>query len=142
MITSGYFNPLHKGHVRLINEARKIGDELVVIVNNDEQVKLKGSFPFMDEKERVEIVSALRAIDRVVLSVDKDKTVCRTLEWIRPRPTIFAKGGDSTSKNIPEMAICNLYGIKIALGVGGDKIQSSSWLINKAKGLWKYDRKN
>jgi cytidyltransferase-like protein len=119
--TSGYFNPLHKGHVRLIQEARKLGDRLVVIVNNDTQVRLKGSVPFMDEMERLEIVSALRDVDQAVLSIDDDSTVCKTLSRIRPN--LFAKGGDSTSSNVPEQEIC-----QVVFGVGGGKIQSSSWL--------------
>ena len=121
--TSLYGNPIHKGHVRLMEEARKLGDYLVVIVNNDKQVALKGSKVFMDEQERCEIVKALRCVDEVVLSIDEDRTVRKTLESIKP--DIFAKGGDSTDENVPEKGIC-----PIVFGVGGGKIQSSSWLKN------------
>lgn len=119
--TSGYFNPLHIGHLKLIKEAKALGDYLVVIVNNDEQVKLKGSKIFQDENERVEIVKALKYVDKVVLSIDKDRTIRETLKKINP--DIFAKGGDSTPENTPEKDLVN-----VVYGVGGDKIQSSSWL--------------
>ncbi len=129
VVTSGYFNPLHIGHVTLFREAKRLGDYLIVIVNNDHQVKLKGSKPFMDEKERCAIIKALKYVDEVVLSIDRDKTIKRTLSMIRPN--IFAKGGDSTPLNVPEIDVCNKYDIEIVYGVGGGKIQSSSWL--KAK---------
>ncbi len=122
--TSGYFNPLHIGHIRLIQEAKALGDWLTVIVNNDDQVLLKGSKVFMSEIERCQIIKALACVDEVILSVDNDRTVCKTLTLISP--DIFAKGGDSTPDNVPEQAIC-----KVVFGVGGGKIQSSSWL--KAK---------
>jgi len=127
--TSGYFNPLHIGHVRLIQAARRLGDRLVVIVNNDAQVKLKGSVPFMDEAERVEIVRAIAGVDEVVLSIDKDKTVRETLKLVRP--DIFAKGGDSVIQLVPESHTCRDMGTKIRYGVGGEKVQSSSSLIKK-----------
>ena len=137
IITSGYFNPLHIGHINLIREAKNLGDFLIVIVNNDEQVKLKGSTPFMEAKERVEIVKALRYADEVVLSVDKDKTVAESLKLIAKKyqgDFHFAKGGDRNSGNIPnsETEVCKNFDIKIINGVGGDKVQSSSWLLKKA----------
>jgi len=131
VVASGYFNPLHIGHVRYFKEAKKLGTKLVVIINTDEQVRLKGGFRFMKTEERAEIVSSLRFVDDVVISIDKDKTICKTLEFIKP--DIFAKGGDSTLDNIPdtEKEVCERLGIKMVLGVGGGKVQSSSWLINK-----------
>ncbi|MBN2197979.1 adenylyltransferase/cytidyltransferase family protein [Candidatus Wolfebacteria bacterium] len=127
---SGYFNPVHIGHVRLLNEAKKLGTKLVVIVNNDFQVKLKGSVPFMNEKERIEIISSFIQVDKVVLSIDKDKSVCKTLEFIKPN--IFANGGDKTRKNIPEVSVCKKINCKMVFNVGkGGKIQSSSWLLKK-----------
>lgn len=125
--TSGYFNPLHTGHLRLLKEAKKHGDYLVVIVNNDEQVKLKGSVPFMNQDERVEILKAIKYVDKVVLSIDKDRTVVETLRRINP--DIFVKGGDSTEENVPESKL----GISIIFGVGGNKTQSSSWLLKNIK---------
>ncbi len=120
--TSGYFNPLHIGHIQLLKEAKSLGDYLVVIVNNDHQVALKGSVPFMKEGERAEIIRALACVDEVVLSIDRNRTVCETLRMISP--DIFAKGGDSTDENVPEKSLCK----RLVLGVGGGKIQSSSWL--------------
>jgi cytidyltransferase-like protein len=138
IITSGYFNPLHIGHINLIREAKKLGDFLVVVVNNDEQVKVKGSFPFMPEQERIEIIKALRYADDVILALDQDKTVALSLEEVaRKYPNdelFFAKGGDRNAGNIPEneVKVCQKYRIQIINGVGGDKVQSSSWLINRA----------
>jgi cytidyltransferase-like protein len=128
---SGYFNPIHIGHIKLFEEAKKLGNKLVVVVNNDRQVKLKGSAPFMKEKERIGIIAALAVVDKVVLAVDKDRTVCKTLELVKP--DIFANGGDRTRKNIPEVAVCNKMGCQMVFGVGGKKVQSSSWLLNKFK---------
>ncbi len=125
--TSGYFNPLHIGHLKLLEEAKALGDYLVVIVNNDEQVNLKGSKPFMNQEERCEIVRALKCVDEVVLSIDYGKSICNTLEMINP--DVFAKGGDSTLDNVLEKVLCEKLKIKLVLGIGGDKIQSSSWLL-------------
>jgi D-beta-D-heptose 7-phosphate kinase/D-beta-D-heptose 1-phosphate adenosyltransferase len=124
--TSGYYNPFHKGHLKLLEEASKLGDWLVVIVNNDEQVKLKGSKVFMDEEERCDIMRTIRYVDEVVLSIDKDRTVRLTLDMIKPN--IFVKGGDSTPENVPEKDVCDKNGTTILFDIGGDKIQSSSWL--------------
>ncbi|MES2437316.1 MAG: adenylyltransferase/cytidyltransferase family protein [Patescibacteria group bacterium] len=130
--TSGYFNPLHKGHVRLIQEAKKLGDYLIVIVNNDEQVKLKGSVPFMTAHERAEIVAALKAVDEVIIALDDDRTVRKTLQHIKPH--VFAKGGDTMSPlDIPETEVCSVLNIEMVFGVGGGKIQSSSWLKDGIK---------
>ena len=120
---SGYFDPIHVGHLEYINMAKKLGDKLVVIVNNNYQCELKKSKPFMDEKDRVTIVSNLKNVDEVFLSIDKDKTVCASLEKIKP--DIFANGGDRKNYEIPESVICKKYDIKIIDGLG-DKIRSSS----------------
>ena len=138
IITSGYFNPLHIGHINLIKKSKELGDFLVVIVNNDEQVKIKGSFPFMPEQERIEIVKALRYADEVILSIDKDATQAKSLESVaknHPNAELFfAKGGDRHSGNIPENEVraCKDFNITVVDGVGGDKIQSSSQLIKNA----------
>ena len=120
---SGYFDPIHIGHLEYINMAKKLGDKLVVIVNNNYQCELKKGKPFMDEKDRLTIVSNLKNVDEVFLSVDKDKTVCASLEKIKP--DIFANGGDRKNYEIPESVICKKYDIKIIDGLG-DKIRSSS----------------
>jgi len=128
---SGYFNPIHSGHISLFNEAKKLGDYLIVIINNDAQVKVKGSVPFMEVKERAEIIKNLRMVDRVFISIDKDKTVCKTLEKVKP--DIFANGGDRKArKDIPETEVCDRLGIKMIFGVGVKKTQSSSKIIKKA----------
>lgn len=126
---SGYFNPLHKGHLDLFEDAKKFADKLHVIVNNDYQVRLKGRVPFMEENERVRMLEALTIVDDVTLSIDNDKTVDKTLEQLQP--DFFANGGDrSDVSSIPELGTCRRYDIQLMLGVGGsEKIQSSSSLI-------------
>ncbi len=141
IITSGYFNPLHIGHINLIKDAKKLGDFLVVIVNNDEQVRIKGSVPFMPEQERIEIIKALRYADEVLLSIDRDATQTESLKFVAlkyPGDLYFAKGGDRNANNIPdgEKEVCKKFNIKIINGVGGEKVQSSSVLIkNSIAGL-------
>jgi D-beta-D-heptose 7-phosphate kinase/D-beta-D-heptose 1-phosphate adenosyltransferase len=125
---SGYFNPLHKGHVEYLEKAKSLGHKLVVIVNSDSQRALKGSKEFMDQDERMTIVKALRCVDEVFLSVDEDSTVCKSL--VAVKPDVFAKGGDRFSNEIPEAEICEYLGITMVDGLG-NKIQSSSWLLNK-----------
>ena len=120
---SGYFDPIHVGHLEYIIEAKKLGDKLIVIVNNNHQCVLKKGKPFMDEKDRVLIASSLKDVDEVFLSVDHDKTVCKSLELLKP--DIFANGGDRKNYEIPESAICKKYNIQIIDGLG-EKIRSSS----------------
>ncbi len=130
---SGYFNPLHVGHLEMIERARKLGDKLVAIVNNDHQVALKGSVPFMPAKDRLQIIAALRDVDEVFLAVDKDKTVCLSLAKIKPN--IFANGGDRKSiGDVPEYPICQELGIIMVDGLG-KKIRASSEMIAKAAAL-------
>ncbi len=127
---SGYFNPLHVGHLEMISGAKKLADKLIVIINNDFQVKLKGSVAFMSLKDRVKIMSALADVDEVFVSIDRDKTVCRSLEKLKP--DIFANGGDRKSiGDVPEYEICQKYGIKMVDGLG-KKIRASSELISQA----------
>ena len=127
---SGYFNPLHVGHLEMIEKAKKLGDKLVVIINNDHQVKLKGSVPFMKQEDRIKIIKALRDVDEVFLSIDKDKTVCKSLSKVKPN--IFANGGDRKSiGDVPEYPICQKLGITMVDGLGR-KIRASSELIKKA----------
>ena len=137
VITSGFFNPVHIGHINLFREAKKLCDFLIVIINNDEQVKFKGSINFMPEQERVEIVKAIKYVDDVFLSIDKDISVSESLRTIAEKypgtELFFAKGGDRNASNIPESerTVCNKFNIKIINGVGGEKVQSSSWLLKK-----------
>lgn len=128
VVASGYFNPLHRGHVEYLIRAKELGDHLTVIVNSDLQRSLKGSKEFMDEQERLYIVSSLRCVDEVFLSIDKDPTVCESLAHLHPH--IFAKGGDRFSTEIPEAKVCERLGIRMVDGLGA-KVQSSSWLLDK-----------
>jgi len=121
--TSGYFDPLHVGHLECLELAKQLGDKLIVIVNSDLQAKLKKGESFMNEQDRMEIVLALKCVDEVYLSIDKDKSQCETLRHIKP--DIFAKGGDRMSDEIPESKVCKELGIKIVDGLG-EKIRSSS----------------
>jgi len=127
---SGYFNPLHVGHLDMIEMASKLGNKLVVIINNDRQVKIKGSVPFMSLADRVRIIAALRDVDEVFVSIDNDKTVCKSLAKIKP--DIFANGGDRHNINdVPEYPICQKLGIAMVDGLG-KKIRASSELIKRA----------
>jgi len=120
---SGYFDPIHVGHVEYINNAKKLGDWLVVIVNNNKQCALKKGKHFMDEKDRVLIVKNIKAVDEVFLSIDDDKTVCKSLKEVNP--DVFANGGDRKNYEIPESIVCKENNIEIIDGLG-DKIRSSS----------------
>lgn len=139
IITSGFFNPVHIGHINLMRESRKLGDLLVVIVNNDNQVRLKGSMEFMQEQERMGIIKSIHGVDQAVLSIDQDISVAKSLERVALQhpgaELIFAKGGDRNASNIPEEEknVCEKFGIKIVNGVGGSKVQSSSWLLKKVR---------
>ena len=133
IIVSGYFNPIHKGHIEYFNNAKKLADKLFVIVNSDYQRSLKGSKKFQYEDERMIIVSNIKAVDKVILSIDNDSTVCKTLNQIfvdfgLEYELYFANGGDQNNETIPERDVCNKVGIKLIDGLG-EKIQSSSWLL-------------
>ena len=135
IIVSGYFNPLHKGHLELFTKAKNKVDALWVIVNSDLQRELKGSKIFMDEDERLIIVKSIGIVDKAIVSIDKDKTQCASLsslakEYSADYDLFFANGGDQNNESIPEVSICKELGIKLIEGLG-DKIQSSSWLLKK-----------
>ena len=135
VIVSGYFNPIHKGHLEYFNNAKDLADALFVIINSDLQRALKGSKEFQLEQERLFIVSNIKAVDKAILSVDKDRTVCASLEKIsndygNTYDLAFANGGDQNNDTIPERSTCERVGIALIDGLG-DKIQSSSWLLNK-----------
>ena len=120
---SGYFDPIHIGHLDYLELAKKLGDKLVVIVNNNHQCKLKKGKPFMDELDRMRIVESLGIVDEVFLSIDSDRSVCKSLEEIKP--DIFANGGDRATSEVPESVVCKKYNVKMVDGLG-DKIRSSS----------------
>lgn len=128
---SGYFDPFHVGHLEYLNQSKKIGNKLVVIVNSDHQARLKKGQPFMPAAERCKIISALKCVDRVIESIDIDRTVCETLRIMEPKPDYFCNGGDQNNDTIPEVAVCRTRGIELRDGFG-EKIQSSSWLLKTA----------
>jgi cytidyltransferase-like protein len=133
IIVSGYFNPLHKGHIEYFHLAKSNGDKLFVIINNDQQRELKKSKKFMLEDERVLIINELAISDKAILSIDKDRTVCKTLKEIHRTynekfDLYFANGGDQNNDSIPESNVCKDLGIKL-IDQLGSKIQSSSWIL-------------
>lgn len=135
IIVSGYFNPIHKGHIEYFQNAKFNGDELFVIVNNDYQRALKGSKEFQDELERVFIVENLKSVDKCFLAIDRDRTVVKSIKLIfnefgSDYQLAFANGGDQNNDTIPERVVCEELGIELIDGLGC-KIQSSSWLLNK-----------
>jgi len=136
VMVSGGFDPIHIGHVRYMQEAKKLGDKLIVILNNENWFKIKGKhkYVFMKDIERKEIIEALRCVDKVIISYHKkgtkDISVCEEIKKIRP--DIFANGGDRFADDIPEFKLCNEMGIKMVFNVGrGGKIRSSSDLLKE-----------
>ena len=137
VMVSGGFDPVHIGHVRLFEEAKKLGDKLVVVINNDNWLLLKKGYVFMPEHERKEIIEAFSAVDKVILSKHKKNTkdISISKEILALRPHVFAKGGDRHVGNIPtpEVSVCNEIGCEIVNDVGfGGKVQSSSLLVKEA----------
>ena len=139
VIASGYFNPIHRGHIEYLEKAKELGDYLFVIVNNDIQAELKRGFPsFMEEGDRLAIVNALKFVDGSMLATDKDGSVVKSIAdaysiLIKEEGAteiIFAKGGDRFVDEIPESSICNKLDIDIVDGLG-EKIRNSSDYINK-----------
>tara|TARA_R100000005_G_C4877313_1_gene130699 strand:- start:6 stop:419 length:414 start_codon:yes stop_codon:yes gene_type:complete len=132
---SGYFDPIHVGHIEYLELAKELGTELIVIVNNDHQCKLKKGSSFMNEKDRLKIVESLKVVDKAFLSIDRDRSVCDSVAAVKP--DIFAQGGDRNFGEVPEAGICKELGIKMVDGLGG-KIRSSSDLT----GLKEIDKNN
>ena len=135
VIVSGYFNPLHVGHLELFENASSEGAFLIVIVNSDLQRELKGSKEFMSEDERLKIIKSIKGVGSALISIDKDSTQNETLRYLHELYSgnwdlNFANGGDQNNNTIPEGLVCNELGITLIDGLG-DKIQSSSWLLNK-----------
>jgi cytidyltransferase-like protein len=132
---SGGFDPIHIGHIRMMQEARSLGTKLVVILNNDHWLRKKKNFVFMPQEERAEILAAFPFVDEVVLTShienDDDRSICRDLALLKP--DVFANGGDRTNEDeIPEAITCREHGIEMVFNIGhGGKVQSSSWLTSK-----------
>lgn len=139
VIVSGFFNPLHGGHLDMIEAARELGGKLIVIVNNDVQQVMKKDKIILSEHNRARLIDALQYVDEVMVAVDDDPTVIKTLEVIANKypddELIFANGGDRDSeKVVPETAICEKYHIQMLFGVGGTEKADSSTRINQALG--------
>ena len=139
VIESGFFNPLHGGHLDMIEAGAKLGDKLIVIVNNDAQQVLKKGKVILTAENRARLIGALRDVDEVLISVDEDPTVIKSLEVIAQKypgdELVFANGGDRDSeKAIPEGDVCRQYNIEMIFGVGGVEKSDSSTRINQAMG--------
>ena len=139
IIVSGYFNPLHGGHLDMIEDAANRGDKLIVIVNNDKQQILKKGKIILDEANRTRLMKSLRQVDEVVLSIDDDATIVKTLEMVANKypddELVFANGGDrSTNKVVPEADICKKYNISMIFDAGGTEKSDSSTRINQETG--------
>lgn len=139
VIVSGYFSPLHTGHLDMIEGAAALGDEVIVIVNNNAQQVIKKGKLIMDEADRLRIVKALRLVDHAIIARDDDRTVCKSLEQIATdfgdRRLIFANGGDREAKFVPEATTCDNQDIEMRFGVGGDTKADSSSRINMELGV-------
>ena len=133
---SGGFDPLHIGHVEMFRRAKALGDKLIVILNNDNWLKKKKGYVFMPQKERMEIVKAIRYVDSIILTGHKPDTedMSVSAELRKLRPHIYGKGGDRHRGNIPEVAVCEEIDCRLVDGLG-PKVQSSSWLVDKAAGV-------
>ena len=134
VIVSGYFNPLHKGHIEYINKSSSYGDFLIAIINSDLQVSLKKSKKFMCENERLMIVKNLKSVDNAIISIDSDRTVQASILMIYNNykdefDFIFTNGGDQFFEKSPEFKLCKKLDIQMIDGMG-KKIQSSSNLLN------------
>ena len=141
VVISGFFNPLHIGHIDYISAARNLGDFLIVIVNSDKQVEIKGSVPFMNQDDRLRIIRNIKGVDRAVIAIDEDGSVCQTIreEFKRLQndpffeEMVFANGGDRKEGGVPEDVLEEELGVRMIYNAGGNKVQSSSNLIKKAE---------
>lgn len=127
---SGGMDPVHFGHMKLIHEAAQYG-KLIVILNTDEWLVRKKGYAFMPWEQRAEVLRGMRGVYKVIKADDKDDTVCKTLAKLKP--DYFANGGDRDDRNTPELEVCERLGIKPLFGIGGDKIASSSGLVNAVR---------
>lgn len=140
VIVSGYFSPLHIGHLDMIESGARLGDKLIVIVNNNEQQLAKKGKIIIDEKDRLRLVSALRDVDEALISIDQDRTVCQSIRLVAERhgdyDLVFANGGDRKSGEVvPEQPICEEFGIRMVFDMGGNEKADSSTRINMELGI-------
>ncbi len=134
IVVSGGFDPVHVGHLEMLENAKKLGNHLIVILNSDRFLKEKKGFVFMKYKERKKILKGFSCVDEVIKCIDRDNTVCATLKMLsdKNKVDIFANGGDRKAiSDIPEYEICKNNNIEMVFDVGGDKIQSSSDLTKQ-----------
>ena len=132
--TGGGFDPVHVGHIELFKEARRLGDKLVIMLNSDKQlIKKKGDTFYSSQEERKKILESIKYVDEVVIDPGEETTCEEALKLVKP--DVLAKGGDRTENSMPEIElnVCRELGIEIVYGVGGGKVQSSSWLIEKSR---------
>ena len=130
IMVSGGFDPVHVGHIQMIQQASEWGD-VIVIVNSDDWLRRKKGYVFMPWKERVQIMKSIKGVIDATGVNDEDGTVCQAIGY--HRPDAFANGGDRKKSNTPEMDLCDELGVQMLWGIGGkNKPQSSSWLVNKA----------
>ncbi|MEM2547214.1 MAG: adenylyltransferase/cytidyltransferase family protein [Candidatus Bathyarchaeia archaeon] len=140
ILVSGFFDPLHRGHIAYLKEAKNLGGKLVVLVHRDECCIRKKGYCFMPLEDRMSVLKAIRYVDEVIVcGPNCDLTTCDAL--LKVKPAIFAKGGDRNPENMPqcELEICKKPGIEIVYGMGGQKVQSSSWLVENYKKRLKKD---
>lgn len=140
VIVSGFFSPLHAGHLDMIEAAAELADRLIVIVNNNDQQLAKKGQLIIDEQVRLRIVKALRVVDDAFIAVDGDRTVSASLRLAAEKfgdhyQLLFANGGDRVPEFVPEAAVCDECGIEMVFGVGGDDKVDSSSRINRALGV-------
>ena len=139
IIVSGGFDPVHKGHMRMFREASNLGHQVIVGLNSDEWLSRKKGKPFMNFNERKEILEAFRYVNQVIPFDDSDDSACDVIEKVNDmydtdQKIYFANGGDRGKDNVPEVDTCKELGVIMLWGVGGGKIQSSSWLTSGTDG--------
>ena len=155
IVLSGGFDPVHKGHLRMFRSAANLGHQVIVGLNSDEWLERKKGKPFMKFEERKEILEGFKYVNQVLPFDDSDDTASDLIRRVHNiydgeehehaysdaghmgmvgyYKIYFANGGDRTSKNVPEMGICRKLDVTMLWNIGGGKIQSSSWLINRGK---------
>lgn len=130
VVASGFFDPIHAGHIQYLKRSKELGSKLIVIINSDEQAILKKGFVLMPLEQRIAIIRELSCVDAIMVATDKDGSVCESIRALRPH--IFAKGGDRFASEIPEKKVCDELKVEIVDGLG-DKIFSSRTVITELK---------